>query len=327
MSANIETMMYVGEAPWHNLGHQFQEPPKTVEEIITAAELDWTVNVDKMSSTLFPDIPHYYAVYRELDNRILGVVNKRVPCLVQNKDAFNAFSDLLGKEVEIETAASLGIGERIFGCFKIKNAFTVLDDAVDHYFVVLNEHLKADGKVTILNTPIRVVCQNTLTAALSAADAKVRIPVTSDSFSNAEIARNLINGADSAIKHLEMKADKMATEKVSRDYVDTVLDELFPFMPSSGDDSLHAAANERIEIVRDIFVSDCMGADNLSNYRGTKYQVFNAVVDFSQHYFKNVDKAYDLNFRMNLVPGVTTVSDGQAGLVNKYKKIMDKIAA
>ena len=53
MSANIETMMYVGEAPWHNLGHQFQEPPKTVEEIITAAELDWTVNVE------FNTVPGY----------------------------------------------------------------------------------------------------------------------------------------------------------------------------------------------------------------------------------------------------------------------------
>lgn len=326
MSANIDTMMYVGEVPWHRLGHAYEVAPSTSKEIVTAAQMDWTVNIDKMYSEKFSEIPSYYAVYREDDDRILGVVNKDIPKLVQNIDAFNAFEDLLGKEVTVETAASLGKGEQIFGCFKVNNAYTVLDDEVDHYFVVLNEHLKADGKVTIMNTPIRVVCQNTLSAALSSNDAKMRIPVSSDNYMNAELARKIISGADTAIKKLNKRAEKLATQKISRDYVDSVLDELFPYVISKGEESLHTKANEKMEIMRETFVSECMGADNLGNYRGTKWQVFNAVTDFSQHYFKSVDKAYDLNYRMKLLPGMGA-SDGPATLVTKYLKVMDKIAA
>lgn len=326
MSANIDTMMYVGETPWHKLGHQYTVAPSTPQEIVTAAQMDWRVNVDKMYSSLFSSVPNYYAVYREDNSDILGVVNKPRPNLVQNIDAFNAFGDLLGKEVSVETAASLGRGERIFGCFKIDNDFTVLDDKVEHYFVVLNEHLKADGRVTIMNTPIRVVCQNTLSAALSSNDAKMRIPISADNYLNAELARKIISGAETSIVNLNKRAEKLATQKVSDQYVETVLDNLFPFIESKGDESLHTKANEKMAIIRETFMNECMDVDNLANYRGTKWQIVNAVADFSQHYFNKVDKAYDLNYRMNLLPGMGA-TDGPATLMPKYLKIMDKIAA
>lgn len=326
MSANIDTMMYVNEKPWHALGHFYETAPTTPHEIVRAAQLDWRVNVDKMYSGLFPDIPNYYAVYREDNSAVLGVVNKSRPMLVQNINAFNAFEDLIGKEVSIETAASLGKGEKIFGCFAIDSEFTVLGDEVKHYFVVVNEHLKADGKVTILNTPIRVVCQNTLSQALSKNDAIMRIPISDSSVYNAELARKIIAGADNSIEMLNKKAEKLATQKVSDKYVDTVLDELFPFVVSSGDESLHEKANQKVAMVRESFMNECMDADNLGNFRGTKWQIFNALADFTQHAHKNINKAYDLDYRMTLVPGLAS-SESPIMLVNKYLKIMDKIAA
>lgn len=326
MAANIDTMMYVNETPWHSLGTYFETAPTNPHDIIRGAQMDWTVNVDKMYSGLFADIPNYYAVYREDNSDILGVVNKARPQLVQNMNAFNAFEDIIGKEVTVETAASLGKGEKIFGCFAIDSEFTVLDDAVKHYFVVVNEHLRADGKVTILNTPIRVVCQNTLSQALAKNDAMMRIPISDSAAYNAELARKIIYGAEHSIKMLNRKADKLATQHVSDRYVETVLDELFPFVASSGDESLHEKANQKVEMIRESFMNECMDADNLSNFRGTKWQIFNALADFTQHAHKNVNKAYDLNYRMTLVPGLAS-SESPIMLVNKYLKIMDKIAA
>lgn len=326
MAANIDTMMYVNERPWHNLGTYFETPPTTSREIVIAAQMDWRVNTDKMFSGLFPSIPNYHAVYREDNSDILGVVNKARPQLVQNIDAFNAFEDIIGKEVTVETAASLGKGEKIFGCFAIDSEFTVLDDTVKHYFVVVNDHLKADGKVTILNTPIRVVCQNTLSQALSKNDAIMRIPISDSAVYNAELARNIIAGADHSIKMLNYKAEKLATQHVSDKYIETVLDELFPFVVSSGDESLHEKANQKVEMMRESFMNECMDADDLGNFRGTKWQIFNALTNFTQHAHKNVDKAYDLNYRMTLVPGLAS-TESPIMLVNKYLKIMDKIAA
>lgn len=327
MSANIDTMMYVGEKPWHALGTYYQTPPSTPREIITAAQLDWTVNLDEMYSAKFPTVPNYNVVYREDNDTVLGVINKSRPELVQNISAFNAFEDLLGKEVTVETAASLGKGEKIFGCFAISEDYKVLDDDVKHYFVVLNEHLRADGKVTILNTPIRVVCQNTLSQALSKNDAMMRIPISGSNVYNAELARKIIAGARSSIEMLNKRANKLATQKVSASHVEAVLDELFPYVSSSGDESLHQAANLKVEMTRETFMNQCMEADNLGNFRGTKWQVANALMDFTQHYHRNVNKAYDLNYRMSLVPGVSSDTESPIALVNKYFKIMDKIAA
>lgn len=326
MSFTLDNLMYVNEKPWSNLGTYYETPPSTPHEIVRAAQMDWRVNTDKMFSALYPNIPNYYAVYREDNSDILGVVNKARPQLVQNIDAFNAFEDLIGKEVTVETAASLGKGEKIFGCFEIKSEFTVLGDEVKHYFVVVNEHLKADGKVTILNTPIRVVCQNTLSQALSKNDAIMRIPISDSSHYNSELARQIIAGADHSIKMLNYKAEKLATQKVSDRYVETVLDELFPFVVSSGDESLHEKANQKVEMMRESFMNECMDADDVQNFKGSKWWIFNALTNFTQHAHKNVDKAYDLNYRMTLVPGLAS-SESPIMLVNKYLKIMDKIAA
>ena len=327
MPANIDTMMYVKEVPWHGLGHKYETALTTPQEIITAANMDWRVNAEKMSTPLHGDIPFFHAIYREDNNDVLGVVNKARPILVQNIDSFNALEDLItSKEVTVDTAASLRRGQTVFGCFSINNKFKVLDDDIQHYFVVMNDHLKADGKVTIMHTPIRVVCQNTLSAALSSSQYKTRIPSCDDGNINSELARKLISDAEFTISVLAEKAEKMATKKIDRNYIETVLDELFPYLDSKGDESLHTAANEKTAMIRDTFISECMGADNLSNYRGTQYQVFNALTDFSQHYFKNVEKAYDLNYRMNLLPGMGA-TESPSALVSKFLKIKDKIAA
>ena len=324
MSANIDSMMYVGEKPWHNLGRAYETAPRTSAEIIEGAGLQWTVGTEKMKTERHGEIPHYHSVYREDTNMVLGVVNRTRPQIVQNVDAFNAFEQLLGYEVEVETAAGLGHGEQVFGCFKINQGYTLLDDAVDHYFVVLNEHLKADGKITILNTPIRVVCQNTLSAALSSNVYKLRIPFSSDRNVNAELARKIIQGKDLCKTNLSDRAEKMATKKISGYHVEAVLDELFPMMISKGDESLHTRANETQEMLRSTFM-ECMAADNLGNYRVTQYQIFNALSDFTGHYFKQVEKAYDLDYRMKMLPGMG--ADTPANLVSKYLKIKDKIAA
>lgn len=325
MSASIDTMMYVGEVPWHGLGHAYETAPETSEEIVTAAELNWTVGFEKMKTELHSDIPNYHAIYRHDNNMVLGVVNRARPTVVQNTDTFNAFETLLNREVTVDTAASLGHGEQVFGCFKINEGYTVLDDAVDHYFVVLNEHLKADGKITILNTPIRVVCANTLSAALNSNVYKVRIPFSTDKNINAELARKIIQGKDLCKTNLSKNAETMATTHINRDHVEAVLDELFPMMVSQGDDSLHTKANETQEMVRETFM-ECMAKDNLGNFRGTQYQVFNALTDFSAHYFKKVEKGYDLKHRMSMLPGMGA-ADTPGNLVSKYLKIKDKIAA
>ena len=133
MSSNIDTLLYVGETPWHGLGTKYESAPTTAEEVIRGAHLDWTVDASPMSTVLHERVQNYHAIYREDTNHVLGVVNKQYPVLVQNVDAFSAFDNLIGSDVSVETAASLGFGEKVFGCFKINEKYKVQDDEIEHY--------------------------------------------------------------------------------------------------------------------------------------------------------------------------------------------------
>lgn len=322
MSANIDTMLYVGETPWHGLGAHYEVAPKSSQEIIKGANLDWVVGASQMFTDLHGPIEGYHAIYREDTNDVLGVANNRYPKLVQNADTFTAFNHMLGDSLDVETAASLGRGETVFGCFKINDKFKLMDDDVEHYFVVMNDHLKVDGKVTVLNTPIRVVCQNTLSAALSSNLYKLRIPVTDDSGVNSAVTDKLYRSVENAMKAMQKSAEKMCQQKITREYIEKILDELFPYIQTNGE-SIYSKANANTKILRDTFISQCMGADNLANYRGTAYQVFNALTDYEMHYFKKIDKAYDLNYRMRKLPGV---GEGSV-LTSKFLRMKDKLIA
>lgn len=324
MSANIDTLLYVGETPWHGLGTKYETAPTTAREIIEGAHLDWTVAADPMLTEHHEKVQNYHAIYRQDNNHVLGVVNKQYPVLVQNVDAFNAFNGLIGKDVQVETAASLGFGEKVFGCFKISEGYKVYDDDIDHYLVVFNDHLKADGKITILNTPVRVVCQNTLSAALSDNLLKYRIACSSDDAINASLADHILKAAERSKKALSDKAEVLLKRKVTKEDVEKILDELFPYIKAEGE-STHDRANERTAMIRETFLTKCMGADNLQNYRGTHYQVFNALTDFTQHYFKNSEDGLDLESRMKLLPGSGVESASTK--VAKFLKLSSKLIA
>lgn len=325
MSVMASPLMYIGEVPWHGLGTNYETPPKTSQEIIEGAKLDWSVNALPVSTERHEHVQNYHAVYREDNDRIFGLVNTPYPRLVQNVDMFNSLSKLLDSEnITVETAAALGDGRNVFGCFKISEEFKLFDDKIDHYLVVFNDHLKADGKITIMNTPVRVVCQNTLNQALSNNLLKYRIVCSSDKDINAELATHILEATKKSEHQLEVRSQKLLDRKITREGVEKLLDELFPYIKADGVSS-HDKQNEKTEIIRTTFVENCLGADNLANYRGTQYQVFNAAVDFFQHYYSKPELGFDLDKRMNRLAGIGV--DESITKTGKLLKIMDKMTA
>jgi len=112
------------------------------------------------------EIPDISATYRMDNGTPLGLVSKRYE-IVQNKDAFLFFDPIIDRgEAIYETAGVLGKGERVFITAKLPEDILVAGEKVEQYLLITNGH---DGKnaVRVGFTPIRVVCNNTLTAALS----------------------------------------------------------------------------------------------------------------------------------------------------------------
>lgn len=166
MSANVETMFYTREKPWHGLGTMVMEAP-TSAAALELAGLKWQVIQKPLATEDGISVPGFKANLRETDNQVLGVVTNRYK-VVQNEDAFAFTDDLLGEGVTYETAGSLQNGRRIWILAKLPQRYIISGDEITPYLVFMNSH-DGTGALKAAMTPVRVVCQNTLNLALSTA--------------------------------------------------------------------------------------------------------------------------------------------------------------
>ena len=168
MAANVQTMMYVGETPWHKLGIQLDKEVSSAEAI-NAAGLNWIVNKKQLVLQEDPSviIPSRFATVRADNNQVLGVVGGEYTVL-QNADAFRFCDALVGEAAAMyHTAGALGNGEIIWILAKLPKTIKLKnDDDIENYLLFSHRH---DGKqrVRVMFTPIRVVCQNTLNQAIN----------------------------------------------------------------------------------------------------------------------------------------------------------------
>jgi phage/plasmid-like protein (TIGR03299 family) len=199
MAHLVETMMYVGETPWHGLGKRIPEEKKLgIDEALVAAGLDWKVDLRRLYTedghTLL-NVLGRYAVCRQKDNAILGIVGQDYTPL-QNEEAFAWFQPFLDKaDVTLETAGSLRGGSQVWVLAKIQGANMTVggNDEVAHYVLLSNSH---DGSlpVRVGFTPIRVVCNNTLCLAHESEASKLlRVRHTSRLLKNLDDIREIMD--------------------------------------------------------------------------------------------------------------------------------------
>ena len=170
MAHMVETMAYAGEVPWHGLGTEVPAD-LTPEQMLEAADLDWTV--DKVDLTYQDEegydmvVPGKKGLVRSKDGAYLDTVGDDWNPL-QNQEAFEFFNDFVqAGDMEMHTAGSLEDGRRVWALAKIKEAVfeTVKGDVTENYLLFSNPH-KYGKSIDIRMTPIRVVCNNTITMAL-----------------------------------------------------------------------------------------------------------------------------------------------------------------
>lgn len=229
--------------PWRYKGVTDVTDCKTSEDVIAKAHLDWEVDkcelygkmsvninsdedLDKViketkdsdahlhGKDIFRICPNAYSTYRTDYNIPLGVVKgKYTP--VQNKEAFKFFDDAIGSGRALwQTAGSFGNGERIFVSAKLPSNIMVKGDPVENYLVFTNSH-DGTGGVKILFTPIRVICRNTLNAAIRTATNYVSFRHTASVHSNIQIAHEILGICDTKRKDLEEAYTILANIKVT----------------------------------------------------------------------------------------------------------------
>lgn len=135
MAANVETMFYTREKPWHGLGVKVENAPTSKEALIMAG-LDWQVVQKPIMTEEGQIIDGYKVNIRDMDQKVLGVVSNRYK-VVQNEDAF-AFTDaLLGEGVTYETAGSLADGKRTWMLAVLPHKYIIAGDEITPYLVFM----------------------------------------------------------------------------------------------------------------------------------------------------------------------------------------------
>lgn len=307
MAANVETMFYTREKPWHGLGTMVQEAPSSADALVLAG-LDWSVIQKLIETEDGIPVPGFKANIRGSDGQVLGVVSDRYK-VVQNTEAF-AFSDeLLGEGVTYETAGSLQNGRRTWLLARLPQRYIISGDEITPYMVFMNSH-DGSGSIKAAMTPIRVVCQNTLNLALGTAKRSWSTNHTGNISGKMEDARNTLLYAERYMAELGQAVDQMNRRKLSDRQVYEYIDTLFPILENSTEQQ----KKNIIRMKEDLKIR-YFDAPDLKHVGKNAYRFVNAVSDFATHAKPLRERA---NYRESLF---ARTIDGNAMIDRAYELV------
>lgn len=292
MAALVESLFYVRETPWHGQGIRVEDAP-TSEDAIRLAGLDWTVNQEPIYLSDGTKIDGNYANVRSSDNKPLGIVGERYK-IVQNSDAF-AFTDaLLGEGVRYETAGSLKDGKVIWLLAKMPESVEILGDKVDPYMVFTNTH-DGSGAVRVCMTPVRVVCNNTLNAAMRGAKRVWSARHTGSVTNKLDDARETLQFATQYMEATKQTFEELYKVKLNEFTLQRMVDNIIPITDDMTDRQKTNQKTIRDDILLryneapDLKVLDQTGARLVQAVADTTSHIepFRQTANFKENRFKN----------------------------------------
>lgn len=239
-----DRMVYVGKKPWHDVGVKLASTPTSTAEVFQLANMAWTVRREQLMMADGRTVERF-AVVRNTDGRVLGTVGPDWRP-IQHAEKFPGILDpfLAAGQATIETAGTLFDGQRVWVLLKINRPDAVIvsksDDRVAKYLLVAVGY---DGTLSFTAglVPERVVCHNTLSAALKGRSNFVRIRHTAGGNEAVDALTATIGEIDARIEKAAevfraLASVDITSAKQLRAYVNTV----FP-APKKAPKALEAA--------------------------------------------------------------------------------------
>ena len=293
MSHNIESIAWTNTVPWHGLGDKVDDSLSS-QQMLTAAKLDWTVSRRPLFHADRPGIAATYfngfsALVRDSDESVLDVVGSRyLP--TQNADAFEFFTEFVhAGKAKMDTAGSLRGGRIVWGLASLGAGFTLAGkDRVNGYLLLALPHEQGKS-IQAKFTSIRVVCNNTLTAALGG---KGQFRMSHRTLFDAkaqETAKVTLGIAREQVQEQEAVARKLCAMKMgagdARVFLTQMIDpELFAEGVQAIDDAFGRGDVSKKLAIADAALTKSPGAKMLSA-DGTAWGVLNAVTYAVDHAF------------------------------------------
>jgi len=280
------SMIYVGEAPWHGLGTRL-ERPATAAEAMRTARMDWEVvktPVYACAGNRLIGSDRFAIVRADMlgkdDCKVLAIVGREYTPL-QNRDAFRFFDPIVGPDAAVyETAGVLAGGKRIWILAKLPGEIRVAGDDVSHKYLLLFNSHDGTSAVGVKFTPIRVVCQNTLTMAITHGRT-LWAKHTRSLRENLDTARRKLGIIHEKFEAIEAHFRRMAAVQMVGNRLREYLERVFPYPSNREDRKSTRRAEHQREWARRFF-EEGRGNDR-PGVRGTLWAAYNGVAEYIDH--------------------------------------------
>lgn len=230
-------------------------------------------------------IPNRYATVRTDTQKVLGIVKGRYQ-VYQNADLWNFADAVIGEgKAAYDTAGAIRDGAMVWILADLNKAFDVVaGDKVDTYMLFVNTH-DGSGLATCFTTSVRVVCNNTLTAAIKTTTQRVRIRHTGDLNAKLDAARAVLAQVVGEVEHLQGAMQHLARKQMTTEEVATYFARMLSDRGERGQKKAAAALAEIFENER----------QTMQGVRGTAWAAYNAVsewADWGTNY-RSADSAFE----------------------------------
>lgn len=276
MVNGVAQMAYAGELPWHGLGQQVSDDI-TTDGMMEAAGLDWSVTKQPMyymdDLGEMGEVPGKSALVRSSDNKVMDIVGQDWNP-VQNAEAFEFFREFVDTgDMKMHTAGSLKDGKMVWALAKVNDGFTIKtaqgEDSVESYLLFSNPH-QYGKSIDVRFTPIRVVCNNTLTLSLNQnVDQYVRMGHQRPF--NAEDAMATLGMAHKKLETYKEAAEYLCQKSYTTDDMLNYFNQVFP-SASDRDSNKSREAQEVMHTQAGAALGE-----------GTFWQLFNTVTYMTDH--------------------------------------------
>ena len=275
-----------GAPAWHGLARVTFGEDEHVDTatMLSAALLDnWNVRLEAFSSFApegynFASEPYMVTRTNPFDQStdVLSVVGERYT-VVQNEDLF-AFGDaILDGGASWESAGSIKNGRKVFGSLVLPRE-VVIDpegaaDSVGTYLLVNTSH---DGSTAVQAsiTPVRVVCQNTLNAALRGVKQSYKIRHTQTVSGRVAAAREALGIAYTYMDKFEEEAQALYAASITDAKFTEIVNALYPKPEKDSKGALTKWEN-KVDLINDLYYT----SPTNETIKGTAWGAYNAMTE------------------------------------------------
>lgn len=282
MSHEVETMAYAGELPWHGLGEKVSND-LSPQQMMRKANCDWEV-IETESFIEFDNrkIPTgQKSLVRSTDGKVLTNVGPDWKP-VQNEQAFEFFSEYVyAGDMEMHTAGSLRGGQVVWALAKVKESFELFKgDQVDSFLLFSNPH-QYGKSIDVRFTPIRVVCNNTLTLALGG-DAQRGVRVGHRTEFNPDLVKQQLGIAHEKFSKYKEMAEYLGSKQFTMSSLIEYYNTVFPRTSDKRVKDMELSVETLSRPARMAFdvLEDQPGAEFA---KGSWWQAFNSVTYMTDH--------------------------------------------